>query len=417
MKYFAVLALISAAAAAKLENVYLPPNARASSGASAGLQAPFGSSGSAAQASASYSGAASASANAEILKYDNEINEDGYHYAYETSDGTKAEQQGRFKEIYLYKNKPINVPTAGAQAFPMDGLGRLGHNPPRGPSAGWWVLTTANAAGTNGLTCLPKHGGARDSKFLVAHPMTDHCESCSTSTTAAERANHWRHRAPRNMNVRFSSDPPKVHVMRVWAFAARQARAGHWERCALDRDRFKRRIADVDMAVSWVLQPRHRSRVMFQRFMPWWNAQKRKELAEKKAREEEEKVKKEQEEKARIEAEEKREENQVHGNDLVNDCVRVNDNDCVHINDNHVAVNDEGQKHDDVSMNDGVKIVNDDTDKIENKLNNITINGFVDKAHVNNKSLLNDDSTKNGLINDKQNDFTSKLRSGGLSNT
>jgi hypothetical protein len=26
-----------------------------------------------------------------------------------------------------------------------------------GPNAGWWVLTTANAAGTNGLTCLPKH--------------------------------------------------------------------------------------------------------------------------------------------------------------------------------------------------------------------------------------------------------------------
>ncbi|RVE41408.1 hypothetical protein evm_013941 [Chilo suppressalis] len=30
---------------------------------------------------------------------------------------------------------PINVPTAGAQAFPMDGIGRLGHDPPRGPSA------------------------------------------------------------------------------------------------------------------------------------------------------------------------------------------------------------------------------------------------------------------------------------------
>jgi hypothetical protein len=41
---------------------------------------------------------------------------------------------------------------------------RTGHNPPRGPSADWWVLTTANAAGTNGLTCLPKHGGARDDK-------------------------------------------------------------------------------------------------------------------------------------------------------------------------------------------------------------------------------------------------------------
>jgi hypothetical protein len=35
------------------------------------------------------------------------------------------------------------------------------------------VLTTANAAGTNGLTCLPKHGGAQDNKFLVTHPMTD----------------------------------------------------------------------------------------------------------------------------------------------------------------------------------------------------------------------------------------------------
>jgi hypothetical protein len=28
-----------------------------------------------------------------------------------------------------------------------------------------WVLTTANAAGTNGLTCLPKHGEARDNKL------------------------------------------------------------------------------------------------------------------------------------------------------------------------------------------------------------------------------------------------------------
>lgn len=83
--------------------------------------------------------------------------------------------------------------------------------------------------------------------------------------------------------VHFSPGPPKVHVMRVWAFAARQARAGHWERYAVDRERFKRRIADVDMAVSWVLKPQHRSRVMFQRFMPWWNAQKRKELADKKA--------------------------------------------------------------------------------------------------------------------------------------
>ncbi|RVE42536.1 hypothetical protein evm_012816 [Chilo suppressalis] len=96
----------------------------------------------------------------------------------------------------VHHHQPINVPTAGAQAFPMDGIGRLGHDPPRGPSADWRVLTIADTAGTNGLTCLPKHGGARDRRFLVTHPMTDHCENCLNSTIAAERANHLRHRAP-----------------------------------------------------------------------------------------------------------------------------------------------------------------------------------------------------------------------------
>ncbi|CAH0403942.1 unnamed protein product [Chilo suppressalis] len=48
------------------------------------------------------------------------------------------------------------------------------------------------------LTCLPKHGGARDSTFLVTHPMTGHCESCLTSTIAAVSAHHLLHRAPWN---------------------------------------------------------------------------------------------------------------------------------------------------------------------------------------------------------------------------
>nr|UXP87114.1 Dicer 2 [Chilo suppressalis] len=39
----------------------------------------------------------------------------------------------------------------------------------------WRVLTTADAAGTNGLTCLSKHGRTRDN-VLVTHPMTGHCE-------------------------------------------------------------------------------------------------------------------------------------------------------------------------------------------------------------------------------------------------
>ncbi|RVE52917.1 hypothetical protein evm_002394 [Chilo suppressalis] len=87
---------------------------------------------------------------------------------------------------------PINVPTAGAQ----DGIARLDHDPSRGPRADWWVLTTAAAAGTNGLPCLPKHRGTRDRRFLVTHSMTDHCESCLTSTIVAERANHPHHCAP-----------------------------------------------------------------------------------------------------------------------------------------------------------------------------------------------------------------------------
>ncbi|CAH2982326.1 unnamed protein product [Chilo suppressalis] len=45
-----------------------------------------------------------------------------------------------------------------------------GRDPPRGPSADWRVLTTADAAGTNSLTGLPKHGD-RDSEF--GHPSND----------------------------------------------------------------------------------------------------------------------------------------------------------------------------------------------------------------------------------------------------
>ncbi|RVE43842.1 hypothetical protein evm_011510 [Chilo suppressalis] len=34
---------------------------------------------------------------------------------------------------HYHHHQPIDVPTAGAQAFPMDGIGRLGHDPPRVP--------------------------------------------------------------------------------------------------------------------------------------------------------------------------------------------------------------------------------------------------------------------------------------------
>jgi hypothetical protein len=74
-----------------------------------------------------------------------------------------------------HHHQPINIPTAGTSLPYGLPTRRTGHNPPRGPSADWWVLTTVNAAGTNGLACLPKHGGARDNKSLVTHPMTNQC--------------------------------------------------------------------------------------------------------------------------------------------------------------------------------------------------------------------------------------------------
>jgi hypothetical protein len=57
-----------------------------------------------------------------------------------------------------------------------------GHNPPRGLGAGWWVLTTANAAETNDLTSEAQTRGAQDNKFLVTHSMTG--QRCLTSAIA-----------------------------------------------------------------------------------------------------------------------------------------------------------------------------------------------------------------------------------------
>jgi hypothetical protein len=59
------------------------------------------------------------------------------------------------------------------------------HNLPRGSSDDWWVIATANAAGTNGLTRFPKHGGTRDNKFLVIRQMTDLFNIRTPSTLTA----------------------------------------------------------------------------------------------------------------------------------------------------------------------------------------------------------------------------------------
>jgi hypothetical protein len=90
--------------------------------------------------------------------------------------------------VFIHHHQPINVPTAGAQAFLMD------CNRTRGPSADWWVLTTANIVGTNSLTCLPKIGGARDNKFLVTHTITDQC--CLASAIIRRAHCPRDHRSP-----------------------------------------------------------------------------------------------------------------------------------------------------------------------------------------------------------------------------
>jgi hypothetical protein len=92
-----------------------------------------------------------------------------------------------------HDHQPINVPTAGAQPS----LWRTGHNSPRGPNAGRWVITSANAAKNNGLTYLSKHDGARDSKFFVTHLMTD--QRCLTSAITRQSALIANHQAPQGL--------------------------------------------------------------------------------------------------------------------------------------------------------------------------------------------------------------------------
>lgn len=44
-----------------------------------------------------------------------------------------------------------------------------------------------------------------------------------------------------------------------WAEAYQQARCGPWEQYARDRERFARRIREVDSQIGWVLDAGHRA--------------------------------------------------------------------------------------------------------------------------------------------------------------
>ncbi|XP_075981284.1 uncharacterized protein LOC142979931 [Anticarsia gemmatalis] len=106
---FAILAFASMATAAKLDHLLLPPHVDSSGGADAGLLAPHNHE-LPPQIQPSYQAQSqpvllaphsnrdlhgNPDALAKTLRYENERNDDGYYYAYETSNGLKAEQKGQ----------------------------------------------------------------------------------------------------------------------------------------------------------------------------------------------------------------------------------------------------------------------------------------------------------------------------------
>ena len=54
--------------------------------------------------------------------------------------------------------------------------------------------------------------------------------------------------------VKFDCDSPIVHTMYAWDFAYRNARRGHWEQIARDRERFRRKILQVAAIIEPVLK-------------------------------------------------------------------------------------------------------------------------------------------------------------------
>ncbi|XP_055533081.1 uncharacterized protein LOC129723122 [Wyeomyia smithii] len=65
--------------------------------------------------------------------------------------------------------------------------------------------------------------------------------------------------------VRFNLNP-EVHVIRVWDFASRQARKGEWETAARDRERFRKRIEEIEPVLKPVFDCNLRETVFRDRF-------------------------------------------------------------------------------------------------------------------------------------------------------
>jgi ABC-type multidrug transport system fused ATPase/permease subunit len=76
-----------------------------------------------------------------------------------------------------------------------------GRNPPRKPSAGRWVLTTANAAGSKGLTCLPKVSALNTRWWCKCEYGS--ISRCSVHVTFAKTVRYSQQRVRRFTTVTF----------------------------------------------------------------------------------------------------------------------------------------------------------------------------------------------------------------------
>ncbi|RZC32997.1 uncharacterized protein BDFB_001336 [Asbolus verrucosus] len=68
--------------------------------------------------------------------------------------------------------------------------------------------------------------------------------------------------------VRFADDNElcQVHPMIMWAYAYQAARKGPWEECARDRDRFHKRVKNIEADIGHIFNADHRSRIYKKRF-------------------------------------------------------------------------------------------------------------------------------------------------------
>ena len=67
--------------------------------------------------------------------------------------------------------------------------------------------------------------------------------------------------------VRFSLEPPEIHLSYVWNYASRKARIGEWETLARDRFIFAERCRLIEHRIKYIFNIKHRENVYKSRFI------------------------------------------------------------------------------------------------------------------------------------------------------